>query len=145
MVARGWSEAQQRAYIIADNQLALNAGWDLDKLKIELADLEVAGFDLDLIGFGDALDGLLADRTQGLTDPDEAPPLPDNPVSMLGDVWVLGRHRLVCGDATDADTVATCLKGVAPHLMVTDPPYGVEYDPAWRAKAGVNMSRAKLG
>jgi hypothetical protein len=113
--------------------------------RIEFADLDLAGFDLDLIGFGEALEGLLADRTAGLTDPDEAPALPDNPVSMLGDVWVLGRHRLVSGDATDADSVARCLNGVAPHLMVTDPPYGVEYDPAWRAKAGVNMSRAKLG
>ena len=132
MVARGWSESQRRAYIIADNAIPLNAGWDFAKLKIELADLSVAGFDLDLVGFGDALAGLLVDATAGLTDPDEAPPLPDNPVSMLGDVWLLGRHRLVCGDATDAETVAMCLNGVAPHLMVTDPPYGVEYEPAWR-------------
>jgi hypothetical protein len=145
MVARGWSEAQRQAYILADNQLGLNAGWDLDKLRIELGDLNIAGFDLDLIGFGDALDGLLMDRTAGLIDPDDAPPLPDNPVSMLRDVWLLGRHRLVCGDATDGDVVATCLNGIAPHLMVTDPPYGVEYDPAWRAKAGVNRNKGKLG
>jgi hypothetical protein len=145
MVARGWSESQRRAYVIADNAIPLNAGWDLDKLKIELADLSVAGFDLDLVGFGDALEGLLADRTAGLTDPDDAPPLPVDPVSAPGDVWLLGRHRLVCGDATEPETVAKCLNRVTPHLMVTDPPYGVEYDPAWRAKAGVNLSRAKLG
>jgi DNA modification methylase len=132
MVARGWSEAQKRAYIIADNQLALNAGWNFELLKLELVDLEDAGFDLDLIGFGDALEGLLADRTSGLTDLDEAPPLPDDPISTLGDLWLLGRHRLVCGDATDAAIVARCLNGVSPHLMVTDPPYGVEYEPAWR-------------
>jgi len=121
----GW-----RAYIIADNQIPLNAGWGLAKVKIELADLDVAGFDLDLVGFGDALEGLLADQTDGLTDPDEAPPLPEHPVSETGDVWLLGRHRLVCGDATEADAVANCLNGVAPHLMVTDPPYGVGYEPA---------------
>jgi DNA modification methylase len=70
----------------------------------------------------------------GLTDPDDVPPLPVDPVSALGDVWVLGAHRLICGDATDALAVDKVLAGVKPHLMVTDPPYGVEYDPSWRAK-----------
>jgi len=87
-------------------------------------------FDLSLLGFAD-LDALLA-RGAGLTDPDDAPEAPAVPVSQPGDVWLLGRHRLVCGDCADADTVAAALNGVTPHLMVTDPPYGVEYDPDWR-------------
>jgi len=85
------------------------------------------------MGFGeDELAALMADKTEGLTDPDEIPEPPAEPVSVLGDVWVLGKHRIVCGDSTDADTVAKCLNGVTPHLMVTDPPYGVEYDASWR-------------
>jgi DNA modification methylase len=146
MVARGWSEAQKRAYVIADNKLALNAGWDDDLLGVEIAGLKDLGFDLDLIGFSDLeLGSLLADGSEGLTDPDEAPPRPDDPVSQPGDVWCLGAHCLVCGDSTDAETVKRALNGIVPHLMVTDPPYGVEYDPSWRARAGVNLNRAKLG
>lgn len=130
------TEAQQRALVIADNKLALNAGWDHDLLTFELKGLDEDGFDLSLIGFNDdELMALLAEKTEGLTDPDEIPAVPDDPVSVLGDVWVLGKHRIVCGDSTDADAVAKCLNGVVPHLMVTDPPYGVEYDASWRSKA----------
>jgi DNA modification methylase len=137
---------QKRALIIADNKLALNAGWSDDLLKLELEELQSDGFDLGITGFsGDELAALLADKTEGLTDPDEAPDPPVNPVSVLGDVWVMGKHRIVCGSSTDADTVAKVLNGVSPHLMVTDPPYGVEYDPKWRAEAGVNKNRAKMG
>ena len=145
MVAVGWSDAQKRAYALADNQLALNAGWDLDVLAEEVRGLKDWDFDLSLLGF-DNLDALLA-RGAGLTDPDEAPPLPDEPVSKPGDVWLLGRHRLVCGDSTDADTVAQALNGVAPHLMVTDPPYGVKLDPAWRDRAGIinRLGKAHAG
>ena len=142
MVARGWSEAQKRAYVIADNKLALNAGWDVELLKVELADLKAMGADLGLVGFADEeLAELFADRSAGLIDPDEVPePLPE-PVSVLGDVWILGGHRLVCGDSTDPSAVAQALNGAKPSLMVADPPYGVEYDPAWRHRAGVNHSR----
>jgi DNA modification methylase len=141
MIARGWSEAQKRAYILADNKLALNAGWDEELLRVELADLRDMGTDLSLIGFGeDELGALLVDGTDGLTDPDAVPEVPAVPVSQLGDVWILGRHRLVCGDCTDAAVVATALDGVAPHLMVTDPPYGVAYDPAWRNRAGLSTT-----
>ena len=137
---------QRKALIIADNKLALNAGWDDDLLKLELAELQTDGFDLGLTGFsGDELDALLADKTEGLTDPDEAPEAPVNPVTVEGDVWIMGRHRIVCGSSTDADTVSKVLGDVKPHLMVTDPPYGVEYDPKWRAEAGVNKNRAKMG
>lgn len=138
------SPAQRRAYVLADNKLALNAGWDDDLLRLELADLRSEGFDLGLTGFGlDEIGDLLANNTTGLTDPDQVPEVPAQPVSRAGDVWLLGRHRLVCGDSTDAATVERLLAGVKPHLMVTDPPYGVEYDPAWRnaALAGSNTAR----
>ena len=140
------TETQRRAYVIADNKLALNAGWDLDLLKVELGGLQTDGFDLGLVGFsGDELAGLLADLTDGLTDPDEVPEVPVNPVSVLGDVWLLGKHRIVCGDCTDALVVEKALNGVRPHLMVTDPPYGVEYDPEWRERAGLNGPAAAKG
>jgi len=136
MVATGWTEAQKRAYVLADNQLALNAGWDAEMLKVELTDLEGAGFDLGLIGFSeDELAKLTADKTEGLTDPDDIPEAPANAVTVLGDTWVLGKHRIRCGDSTSADDVGALLAGVSPHLMVTDPPYGVEYDADWRNKA----------
>lgn len=132
----GLTDAQKRAYILADNKLALNAGWDTDLLKVELAELKMEGFDLDLIGFdADELAALLADPTEGLTDPDEVPEVPADPVTVLGDTWLLGKHRLRCGDSTSADDVAALLAGVSPHLMVTDPPYGVVYDPNWRNDA----------
>lgn len=138
MVAAGWSEAQRRAYVLADNKLALNAGWDTDLLKVELGELQAGGFELGLTGFsGDELAALLAEASPGLTDPDETPEPPAEPVAVLGDVWVLGRHRIVCGDCTDPLVVDKALNGVKPHLMVTDPPYGVEYDPEWREKAGL--------
>jgi DNA modification methylase len=141
MIARGWSEAQKRAYILADNKLALNAGWDEELLRVELADLRDMGTELSLIGFGEGeLGVLLVDGTDGLTDPDAVPEVPAVPVSQLGDVWILGRHRLVCGDCTDAAVVAKALDGVVPHLMVTDPPYGVAYDPAWRNRAGLSTT-----
>ncbi|WP_245257040.1 site-specific DNA-methyltransferase [Nitrobacter sp. Nb-311A] len=146
MVAAGWSDAQKRAYAIADNKLSLNAGWDEEILGLELGELEVLGFDLDLIGFSEAERiALLAQGTEGLTDPDEVPEPPKEPVTRSGDVWLLGRHRLLCGDSTIATDVEKVLAGVKPHLMVTDPPYGVNYDPAWRIRAGVNLNERKLG
>lgn len=137
------TEAQRRAYVIADNQLAANAGWDLDLLKVEVADLSEMGFDLGLIGFDDNfLTGLLTPATpDGLTDPDEIPPAPDEPVSRPGDVWVLGAHRIICGSSTVATDVAKLLGPVKPNLMVTDPPYGVNYDPTWRHDTGLNNSK----
>jgi DNA modification methylase len=133
------TETQKRAYVIADNKLALNAGWDEEMLRLELGELREADVDLSLVGFTEEEIGvLLAEKTEGETDPDEVPEPPVDPVTVLGDVWVLGKHRIACGDCTDADVVAKALNGVQPHLMVTDPPYGVEYDPAWRVKAGVN-------
>ena len=136
MVAAGWTEAQKKAYVLADNQLALNAGWDIDLLKIEMIELDADGFNLDLIGFDEKmLANLLNDPDEGLTDPDEIPETPAEPVTVLGDVWLLGNHRIICGSSTEADVVSKLLGPVKPHLMVTDPPYGVEYAAGWRDDA----------
>jgi len=134
MVAAGWSEAQKRAYVLADNKLTLNGGWNDELLKVELEELQGFDFDLGLTGFGeDELAGLLGgEENEGLTAPDETPEPPAEPVTVEGDVWLLGRHRIICGDSTSADTVAALLGDVKPHLMVTDPPYGVEYDASFR-------------
>jgi len=135
------TETQRKAYIIADNKLALNAGWDMDLLSLEMGALDDEGFDLSLIGFNDGeLANIFIDKTEGLTDPDDVPDLPDDPVTKEGDVWLLGKHRLCCGSSTVETHVAALLGDVKPHLMVTDPPYGVDYDPAWRQQCGVNKS-----
>ncbi len=135
MTARGWSAAQKRAYVLADNKLALNAGWDDDLLKLELGAIVDAEFALDLIGFSEGELAILTGHDAGLTDPDDVPEAPARAVTQAGDVWILGDHRLVCGDCTDPAAVAACLGQERPHLMVTDPPYGVEYDANWRNKA----------
>lgn len=136
MTAIGWTEAQKKAYILADNKLAMNAGWDTELLRVELQELSELDFDMPLIGFdADELAALMAEPTVGLTDPDEAPEPPINPVTVEGDVWVLGNHRIICGDSTSADVVAKLLGPVKPHLMVTDPPYGVAYSAGWRNDA----------
>ena len=141
------SEAQKRAFRIADNKLALNAGWDEELLRLEMAELQALEFDLDLTGFGgeeleNLLDGNGEDDGAGAdsADEDAAPEPPAEPVSRPGDLWVLGKHRLLCGDATVATDVERLLVGAVPHLMVTDPPYGVSYDPAWRNEAGVSST-----
>ena len=127
------TEAQKRAYVIADNRMALDAGWDAEMLKVELGDLDAAGFDLSLTGFDlGEIENFLADPTEGLTDEDAVPDVPAVPITVLGDVWVMGKHRIRCGDSTVATDVEALLAGVKPHLMVTDPPYGVEYDASWR-------------
>ena len=146
MVATGWSKAQIQAYALADNQLALNAGWDEALLAIELGELREIGFDIDVIGFTDTEIAALASHgTEGLTDPDDTPEVPAEPVSQRGDLWLLGQHRLLCGDSTAATDVKQVLGTVRPHLMVTDPPYGVDYDPTWRATAGINRNKHRLG
>ena len=123
------SGAQKRAYVLADNQLALNAGWDEPLLRLELTDLEALGFDLGLIGFGAGeLERLLAGESQeGLTDDDAAPELPDTPVTRPGDLWTMGEHRLLCGDATDPTAIKQVLDGSPADMTFTDPPYNVDY------------------
>jgi len=120
------TEAQKRAYVIADNRLALDAGWDNDMLKIELQDLDAEGFDLSLTGFNpDEIGNFLADPTEGLTDEDAVPEVPAVPVTVEGDVWVLGRHRLMCGDSTSIDAVERLMDGRKADFVYMDPPYGM--------------------
>lgn len=146
MVADGWTEAQKRAYVIADNKLAENGGWDEALLAEELGWLAEADFGVDLVGFSDEeLGRLLNPPVVGNTDPDDVPPVPAVAASRQGDTWLLGNHRLRCGDSTDAADVGALLGAVRPHLMVTDPPYGVNYDPSWRAKfASKGLARGKV-
>ena len=126
---KGLTEAQRKAYVIADNQLALNADWDTEKLKVELERLTEIDFDLDLLGFDkDFLDGLLIpEPEQGLTDEDSVPDIEDNPVTVLGDIWELGDHRLMCGDSTSIDAVDMLMDGNKADMVFTDPPYNVGY------------------
>jgi DNA modification methylase len=123
------SPTQKRAYILADNRLAENAGWDKELLALELADLKLSEFDLDLLGFsGDELDELLnAANKEGLTDDDAVPEVTENPVSRTGDVWLLGNHRLLCGDATKLEDYQRLLGAELVDMTFTDPPYNVNY------------------
>jgi DNA modification methylase len=130
------SKAQQRALVIADNQLALNAGWDMDMLKAEIEDLNLENFNLEILGFDDDfLDGLLETAPSGgKTDEDAVPEVPETPKTVLGDVWVLGNHRLMCGDSTSVDAVEKLMNGNKADMVFTDPPYGVEYQSNMRTK-----------
>src|SRR5215472_6299197 len=128
-------------------KLAARGSWDLDLLRSELGDLKFSGFDLNLIGFEpDRLEEILAGLgSGGLTDPDSVPEVADQPVTGSGDVWLLGDHRVGCGDSTNAANVEPVLAGSQPHLMVSDPPYGVGYDPSWRARYGVGSGKLAQG
>jgi DNA modification methylase len=127
MVAKGWSDAKKRAYVLADNKLALNAGWDNEMLALELGEIGELGFDLDLTGFtADEIAALMPEQIQpGLTDEDAVPEVPEQPVTVLGDVWLLGKHRLMCGDSTFVGDVEKLMQGTYPDLIHTDPPYGM--------------------
>jgi len=132
------SPDMRRAAMLADNRIALNASWDLEMLGNELRDLANMDMDLKALGFDqdeidEAMGALGEENREG---EDEAPDVePENVISKPGDVWLLGKHRLMCGDSTSADDVGVLLAGVEPHLMVTDPPYGVSYDANWRNEA----------
>jgi site-specific DNA-methyltransferase (adenine-specific) len=124
----GLTDSQRKAYIIADNRLALNAGWDDEMLRLEIADLKGDDFDLDLLGFeDDEIAALEVEIVEGQTDPDEVPEPPADPVTVLGDVWTLGNHRLMCGDSTNIDSVEKLMAGEKALCLWTDPPYGVSY------------------
>lgn len=123
------TDAQKRALVIADNKLALNAGWDFELLASEIEGLGEDGFDLSLLGFNeDELANLLAEKTVGEVDPDEAPEPPVEPVTVLGDIWLLGKHRLMCGDSTSIDHMQALMGGALADIWLTDPPYNVAYE-----------------
>jgi DNA modification methylase len=137
------SETQRRAYVLADNQLALNAGWDEALLRLELTDLSELAFDLGLIGFGAGeLERLLAgDGRTGLSDDDEAPALPERAVTQRGDLWLLGEHSLLCGDATVPADVERVLDGRLADMTFTDPPYNVDYGSSAKDKLRGNKRK----
>jgi len=140
-------EAERRAYRIADNKLTELGEWDEAMLRDEIAGLLAEDFDVDLLGFSDEdLNALLQDsetlgNDSAIDGEDDVPEPPATPVSVAGDLWQLGPHRLICGDSTSADVVGRVLGSVKPLLMVTDPPYGVEYDPSWRNQAGAAKTK----
>ena len=141
IVLRGLSDLQRRQLMLADNRIALNAGWDAEMLNLELQELSVMGADLTALGFtAQELAAALNQVGEGLTDENEVPEVAETAVTVARDIWCLGAHRVTCGDCTDENTVKALLGRVAPILMVTDPPYGVGYDPEWRHRAGVNKS-----
>jgi DNA modification methylase len=133
---------QRRALVLADNRLALSAGWDEEMLRVELESLEEDGFDLDLVGFTDEeVEELLRDPEEsnvGLTDDDAIPEEEEHAVTVLGDVWVMGEHRLLCGDATSMDAVQKVLSGGLADMVFTDPPYNVDYE-------GKTAKKLKIG
>jgi DNA modification methylase len=131
------TDSQKKAYVIADNQLAMNAGWDTSLLSLELADLKDQGFNLDILGFDPKeLDKLLQpEQVDGLTDEDAVPDIPEEPVTKLGDIYQLGNHRLMCGDSTSIDAVEKLMDGQKSDMVFTDPPYGVEYQSNRRTKS----------
>ena len=130
------SETQRKAYILADNKLALNAGWENSLLSVELEELVNSGFDISLTGFTqEEMDALKPiEVTEGLTDEDETPEVPDEPVTRLGDVWLLGKHRVMCGDSTSIESLETLCSNQLVDMWLTDPPYNVAYEGGTKEK-----------
>jgi DNA modification methylase len=146
MVAKGWSDAKKRAYVLADNKLALNAGWDNEMLALELGEIGDLGFDLALTGFtADEIAALTPEQIEpGLTDEDAVPEVPEAPVTVLGDVWLLGKHRVMCGDSTSIDAVEKLMDGQKADMVFTDPPYGMHLDTDWSAaKSSLKFAKEK--
>jgi DNA modification methylase len=142
IIVQGLTKTQIKALIIADNQLALNAGWDLEKLSVEIEGLKDEDFNIDILGFeDDFIKDLLNKQNQGLTDEDAVPEVKENSKSKLGDIFVLGNHRLMCGDATIQTDVEKLMNKSLADLLHTDPPYNVNYSNADRPKA----SKTDLG
>jgi len=141
---KGLTDTQIKAYVIADNQLALNAGWDFDQLEIEISELRELDFDIDILGFDDEfLNGLADESAEGLTDEDAVPEAPATPVTVLGDIWQLGNHRLMCGDSTSADAVEKLMDGQKADIAFTSPPYNVGKTPNGNDKKYLNDNDSK--
>jgi DNA modification methylase len=141
------TDTQKRAYVIADNQLALNAGWDFSLLSLEVADLKENDFDLDLLGFDPKeLEKLLEpEEVEGLTDEDAVPEVPEEPKTKLGDIYQLGNHRLMCGDSTSIDAVEKLMDGQKADMVFTDPPYGMFLDTNYDSMFAADKSHRKTG
>jgi DNA modification methylase len=141
------TDTQRRALVLADNRLALNAGWDEEMLRVELESLKEDAFNLDLVGFTDEeLENLLAEpekANDGLTDEDAVPEEQEKIVTVLGDVWVMGEHRLLCGDATQVADVEKVMAGGLADMTWTDPPYNIDYE--GRTKKKLKIQNDKLG
>lgn len=144
---KNWNDDQRTAYAIADNKIAANASWDEDKLRKQLKSLSELSFNVNLTGFNEQSlkEELALLESGGKGDREEIPQLQDEATSKLGDMWQLGDHKIICGDSTDAETVSKLLGDKKPNLMVTDPPYGVEYDASWRESSGINKKGAAVG
>lgn len=141
----GLTDIQKKAYIIADNKLALNAGWNDEILKLEIAELKNAGFDLGLTGFN--IDELKTfdPIIEGLVDEDQVPDVPEEPKTKLGDIYKLGNHRLMCGDSTSIDAVDKLMNGVKADVVFTDPPYGMFLDTNYDSMFANDKSHKKTG
>lgn len=142
------SPIQQRAYVLADNKIALDATWDNDLLKIEIEQLKDENFDMALTGFkNEEMDSLLKtmEVDQEVTEDNFEPKATIQVITKPGDVWIMGNHRLMCGDSTFVDSVDKLMAGKLPVLMVTDPPYGVNYDPKWRDEADLGVGERSTG
>ena len=138
------SDTQRKAYVIADNRLALNAGWDDQMLTLELQELDGEDFDLSLLGFeADELNTMLnpIKETEGLTDEDAVPDVPEEPKTKLGDIYQLGRHRLMCGDSTSIDAVEKLMDGHKADFILTDPPYNQETDGGFKGDIGKSLKK----
>ena len=150
-VAKGWSEKQKTAARIKDNSYGLMSGWDDGLMQAALAQLKFEEYPLELLGFPERelLAFGISSGTVSDQDPEAVPEVPKKPVVRKGDLWVLGEHRLLCGDSTNADDVAKAMGGATPHLLVSDPPYGVDYDPNWRneeaAKGHLAYAASRVG
>lgn len=129
IVIDGLSDAQKSALVIADNKIALDSGWDMDSLASQFEYLKSVDFDVTLTGFGidELLDIFPEDEKEVFCDEDDCPDCPEEPITKLGDVWVMGDHRLMCGDSTSIDSVEKLIKGVKADMVFTDPPYGVNF------------------
>lgn len=140
----GLTEEQIRAYVIADNKLAENAGWDMDLLRLEIGDLKKLGFDLELMGFDTLELGELLSYiapTDGQTDPDAVPDVPAEPITKPGDLWLLGHHRLLCGDSTMSADVGRLMRGGTADMVFTDPPYNVDYQGSTKEKLTIKNDK----